>query len=249
MDLPKGIFITGTDTGVGKTVVTASLAACLQSNGYSVAVIKPVQTGTELPGLTDIQFVYRVLQRPYTMDEVCFCRLPQPLSPMTASRLSGQEVDVTGIEQKLRSFTDHYDFVIAEGAGGVLVPVADGYYIIDLISNTGFSALIVSRPGLGTINHTLLTARALEDAGIDLLGFVISGFPRDPGDAEKNNPGDIESTGGIELRGVIPNLNGLSVEEGVAGNLKDISRAFFVPELGGTFDKEGFLKELTSADK
>lgn len=246
VDIPGGIFVTGTDTGVGKTVVTAALASCLQNNGYSVCVLKPVQTGTRLPGLTDIQFVYKTLQKPYKLDDVCFYRLPEPLSPMTASELADKDIDISYIAESFRRFSVQFDVVIVEGAGGILVPIKKDYSMLDLAAELELSTIIVSRPGLGTINHTLLTAKAITDRDVDLLGFIISSFPRDPDTAERTNPQVIESIGKLDLLGVIPFLQGLSVEDGVTGNLKDISGAFLVPELGGTFDKEGFLGELTS---
>lgn len=246
VDIPGGIFITGTDTGVGKTVVTAALASCLQNNGYRVGVLKPVQTGTRLPGMTDIQFVYKTLQKPYRLDDVCFYRMPEPLSPMTASELANTQIDVGYITESFRRFSVQFDVVIVEGAGGILVPIKQDYFMLDLAAELGLSTIIVSRPGLGTINHTLLTAKAVMDSDTDLLGFVISSFPRDPDTAEKTNPEIIESIGKFDLLGVIPFLQGLSVEQGITGNLKDISGAFFVPEFGGSFDKNGFFKELGS---
>lgn len=246
MELPRTIFITGTDTGVGKTVVTAALASCLQNNGYRVGVVKPVQTGTELPGLMDIQFVYKVLRRPYKIEEVCYYRMSLPLSPMTASELLGEDIDLDLIRESFNEFSEKHDYVIVEGAGGIMVPISSDYFMLDLAEDLGLAVIIVSRPGLGTVNHTLLTAEIIKGRGIELPGFVISSFPRDPGIAEKTNPEAIEKTGGLKLLGVIPLLGGLSVEEGVVGNLHDISRAFFVPELGGSFDKQRFIDDLRS---
>ena len=242
--LPKGIFITGTDTGVGKTVITAALAWTLIQAGKTVGVMKPVETGTGIPGLADIEFVERVLDTKYDLDDVCPYRFREPLSPLTASRISGIKIDIGRIKgafQKLRSMSDA---VIVEGAGGLLVPILDNYLMADLASELGLSLLIVTRPGLGTLNHTVMTVDAARKRGIDVIGIVINRFPPSPGLAERTNPELIARMTGVPITGVFPSDPTLSVEEGGTGRIRELARSVLAPCLGGTFDFQEFLERL-----
>ena len=125
----KSIFITGTDTGVGKTVITAALAWTILRAGKRAAVMKPVQTGACGPGLTDIEFVEKVLGASYDLEEVCPYRFPKPLSPLTASALSGKIIDPEKIRNAYLALKSRNDFVIVEGAGGLLVPIREDYLL------------------------------------------------------------------------------------------------------------------------
>jgi dethiobiotin synthase len=118
-NFPKGIFITGTDTGVGKTVVSAALAWALKQSGKKVAVMKPVQTGTDLGGLLDIEFVQKVIQTNYPLDQVCPYRFAHPLAPSVAAGLVGEKIDLEKIKFAFHELTQTHDAVIVEGAGGV----------------------------------------------------------------------------------------------------------------------------------
>ena len=242
--IPNGIFITGTDTGVGKTVVTAALACCLSLAGKKVGVVKPVQTGTEVQQVPDIEFVYGALGRSYEIDKVCFYLLPKPLSPHAASVLAGVEINTDIILNSIDELSASLDVVIVEGAGGIMVPVNKGYMMLDLVSELGLSSIVVARPGLGTINHSLLTLETLKVRGVDISGFVISGFPATPDIAEMTNPKVIETESGYPLIGVIPFIKHLSVEDGIYGDLNDDPASYFVPELLGRFNKAEFYKKF-----
>jgi len=242
--IPKGFFITGTDTGVGKTVVTAAMAGCFSMAGKKVGVVKPIQTGTELQSIPDIEFVYSSLERPFNITEVCYYRLPKPLSPHAASVLEGVEIDTDLIINSITEFSAGYDVVIVEGAGGILVPVGREYMMIDLVSDIGLPVVVVSRPGLGAINHSLLTLETLKRRDVDVPGFVISGFPEYPDIAEMTNPKVIEEVSGYSLIGVIPFIEGLSVEKGIYGKLNDDPARYFIPEFFGTLDKSEFFNKF-----
>lgn len=242
--LPKGIFITGTDTGVGKTVITAALALSLRESGVDVGVMKPIQTGTSLPGLTDIEFIGRVLGKNPVSEDECPCKLPAPLSPLDASRLSGSTINLDTIKAAYARLRSSHDVILVEGAGGLLVPILENYLMSDLAADLGLPILIVARLGLGTLNHTLLTVEAARSRGLAVLGIVINGFPDHPGDAERTNPSRIVSMTGAPLLGAYPFDPHVSVEGGRTGGITHDPRRYFAPLLGGVFDPEKFISGL-----
>ncbi|MFI5322453.1 MAG: dethiobiotin synthase [Thermodesulfobacteriota bacterium] len=244
----KSIFITGTDTGVGKTVIMAALAWTMSSAGKRAAVMKPIQTGARGSGLMDIEFVEKVLGANYDLDEVCPYRFPEPLSPLTASMISGNEIDIEKIKNAYLRLELANELVIVEGAGGLLVPIREDYLMSDLALELGLSLLIVTRPGLGALNHTALTVESAKSRGLDILGVVINRFPSNPGRAERTNPAQIVRMTGVPLAGMFPSDPSLSVEEGRIGKIREIASGAFVPSLYGTFDYANFITSLAKFD-
>jgi dethiobiotin synthetase len=242
--LTNGVFVTGTDTGVGKTVITAALAWTLLQAGKRVAVMKPVQTGTGLPGMTDIEFVESVLDAAFDPDDVCICRFREPLSPLAASMITGIKIDTGKIREAFGKLRSTHDVVIVEGAGGLLVPITEDYLMADLASDLGIPLLIVTRPDLGTLNHTALTVESARRRGIDILGVVINRFPSSPGLAERTNPGLMALITGVPVLGVFPSDPSLSVEEGNTGRIREMATSSFAPSLGGNFDLREFIERL-----
>ena len=242
--LPKGIFVTGTDTGVGKTVVSAALAWSLKQSGKKVAVMKPVQTGTDSGGYLDIEFVHSVIEASYSLDEVCPYRFPHPLAPLVAANIAGEKIDLERIKSCFYNLSSIHDTVIVEGAGGLLVPITDAYLMSDLAFNLGLSLIIVTRPGLGTLNHMLLTVESAKARGLKVMGIVINQFPSHPGLAERTNPELILKMTGEPILGILPFDLGICVEEGRIGKLREIASASFTSELGGSFNVEEFLSKL-----
>ena len=241
---PKGIFVTGTDTGVGKTVVSAALAWTLKQSGKKVVVMKPVQTGTASAQLMDIEFVQRVIGTNYPIEEVCPYRFPHPLAPSVASSLLGQKVDLGKIRSAFYKLDSTHEAVIVEGAGGLLVPITEDYLMSDLAFDLNLPLLIVIRPSLGTLNHTLLTVESARARGLKVLGIVINRFPSNPDLAESTNPELITRMTGEPLLGVFPSDPEISVEEGRFGKLRDISSSCLSLEMGGSFIARDFLSKL-----
>jgi len=241
---PKGIFVTGTDTGVGKTVVTAAIAWNLTQAGKRVALMKPVQTGTIVSGPTDIEFVKKVLGADYSLDVSCPYMFSDPVAPLVASMLVGERIDIKKIKDSYSRLSSDNDFVIVEGAGGLLVPILEDYFMSDLALDLDLPVLIVTRPNLGTLNHTFLTLESAKKRGLDVAGIVISNFPWDPGLPEQHNPELIFSMAGVDILGVIPNNNLISVEKGDIGNIRDTASSALSEELGGSFVLEEFLSSL-----
>ncbi|GIW46567.1 MAG: ATP-dependent dethiobiotin synthetase BioD [Deltaproteobacteria bacterium] len=240
----KGVFITGTDTGVGKTVVSAALAWTLKSAGIRVAVMKPIQTGTASIDFTDIEFVQKVLGSGYALDRVCPYRFSLPLAPLVAASLVGERIDINRISSAFYELSKSFDTVIVEGAGGLVVPITEDYFMSDLAFDLNLPVVVVTRPSLGTLNHTFLTVEFARSRGLDVLGVVISNFPADPGLAERTNPELILKMTGKEILGVLPHDPDICVEEGRIGRIRETACSSFVSKLGGSFNVEDFIKSL-----
>ncbi|MBI5415609.1 MAG: adenosylmethionine--8-amino-7-oxononanoate transaminase [Candidatus Omnitrophica bacterium] len=204
----KGIFITGTDTGVGKTIATLVLGTLLQKQGYNVGVMKPVQCGGD-----DAVFLKKSLRLsdPLAGINPCFARAP--LSPHLAFQRAKHKIDVKKIFTAYERLKQKHDILLVEGAGGLMVPLLDDYFVADLVRDLDLELVIVARSGLGTINHTLLTIRQARDQGITVRGVLFSeasrrkqGTPRATllGLPEKTNPDVIRRLGNVSVLGTIP---------------------------------------------
>ena len=201
------LVITGTGTGVGKTIVTAALAALARDQGARVAVVKPAQTGLGSTASTasteesDLEVVRR-LSGVTDLHELA--RYPDPLSPEAAARTSGlPPLDLEVAAAYIRKLAA--DLVLVEGAGGLLVRYdPSGWTIADLAAALGAPVVVVTTPGLGTLNHTALTLEALAARGLTLAGLVIGSWPADPGLAELSNLIDLPPLGGPALPGRMP---------------------------------------------
>lgn len=240
--LPRGIFVTGTDTDVGKTVVTAALACCIKNSGNEVTAVKPFQTGTEDEGLLDIEFVYKALGNTFDLDEVCPVKLEKPLAPYSAAIIEKVKINIPEVVNSLKEkFMSSAGTTLFEGAGGLLVPITADYYMSDFAIDMGIPIIIVSRPGLGTINHTLLSIEYAKKKGLQILGIVISNYPSEPGLAESLNIGAIRQLTDVEIIGVIPSIEGLDVQKGLIGMIAENSMDFFAESLGGKLNLNNFL--------
>ena len=244
-DLPKAVFITGTDTGVGKTAVTAALAALLREKGLVTGAIKPFQTGTDLEGLSDAEFIYAFLGRDCVLSEVSPCRLKVPLSPYRAAAVEGVDIPLRDIIEHTRDYISRNDVTLVEGAGGLCVPVTESYMMADLAVDLAAPMVIVARPGLGTLNHTALSLEYARQRGARVLGVVINGFPGTADVASATNPAVLKDVFSVDILGVLPHLPGLDVEGGSFSGLKNIGESCFSPLFGGKFSANAFLSELS----
>ncbi|WP_121162615.1 dethiobiotin synthase [Micromonospora pisi] len=176
------MLVTGTDTDVGKTVVTAAITAAAQAAGLRVAVIKPGQTGTVTGAPSDIDTVNR-LAAPLTARTLA--NFPEPLAPLAAARVAAMEpLELYTVVDAVRAETDKHDLVLVEGAGGLLVPMGvrpsgEPWTVADLAVSLGAPAVVVARAGLGTLNHTALTLEALERRAVP-AGVVLGAWPNEP---------------------------------------------------------------------
>ncbi|WP_426302406.1 dethiobiotin synthase [Arthrobacter sp. R-11] len=201
--LPPIILVTGTDTGVGKTVATAALAAALHSRGRSVAAYKPCQTGNK-DGDSDCSEITR-LAAPLTAEAGVV--LEEPLAPVQAAAVDGVGLPpLAAHAERIRQLAAGHDHVLVEGAGGLLVELdPDGGTLADLgaLLGDGAGFAVVARPSLGTLNHTGLTLEALERRGLAVSGLILGSWPELPGLAELGNRAAF-SAGAVTLLGTLP---------------------------------------------
>lgn len=204
---PRGIFVTGTDTGVGKTIVAATLARLLRMNGISVGVMKPVTSGCREENGRLVSDDARLLcQAAGTelSDDVAPYRLREAVAPADAARLDGLRIDFSAIKASFDRLAAAYQYVIVEGAGGLMVPLSGGLLVADLARELELPLLVVARPGLGTINHTVMTCFSAQHLGLQVAGVIVNGMPDQPGLAEKGAPHQIGSLCGASVLGVWP---------------------------------------------
>lgn len=218
----KGLFIIGTDTGVGKTVITAALAMALRAKGVDVGVMKPVSTGGKRP--LDALFLKKAAQVDDPLDWINPVHLTPPLAPWVASRVTGQKISLPKIRQAYRRLQPKHSFLLVEGTGGLLVPITASFTILDLAKEFGLPVVVVARAGLGTLNHIGLTLRALKEAKLEIAGVVMNGFPplQRQTLAEKTNAEAIKRLYKVEWITKIPWEPTVSVEKGILGNIQII---------------------------
>jgi adenosylmethionine-8-amino-7-oxononanoate aminotransferase len=207
------LLILGTDTGVGKTVVTALLTRALAQHGVDVAPFKPVASGVALRHeeriWEDTSFLAAAAGVPE--DAVGMYRLAEPLSPHLAARIDGVRIDLDAIAGRVSELRAGHDCVLVEGVGGVMVPLTDRVSFLDLAAALDLPAVLVARPGLGTLNHTQLTVEALRNAGVYVAGLIVCAMPAHPSAAESTAPAELERLTRVPLLGIVPHIDGLDV--------------------------------------
>jgi dethiobiotin synthetase len=213
-----GFFVTGTGTEVGKTVVAAVLARSLRRQGSTVAVFKPAVTGLDDPGETDHALLRRAAESGQSDDEISPYRYGPPASPHLAAAEAGEEIDPEHLRVAARTVAASADRLVCEGVGGLLVPLVsrvspamrqelDSPYLVrDLAVDLALPLLIAASPGLGTINHTLLTLEVARAAGLEVCAVVLTPWPAQPGAIERSNRETIESLGEVTVK-TLPQLD------------------------------------------
>lgn len=198
------LVVTGTSTGVGKTVVTAAIAAVAVASGCRVAVAKVTQTGVGPGQPGDVEQVRRLVGCPITCRELA--RYPEPLAPATAARRAGlAPVTLATAVAAVQDLAAVHDLVLLEGTGGLLVPLdGAGATLADIAAALVAPVLVVVAAGLGTLNHTALTAEALRTRGLSCAGIVIGAWPAEPDLAARCNVADLPTVTGLPLLGALP---------------------------------------------
>jgi len=215
---PQGIFIAGTDTGVGKTAVAAGLAAWLRERGVDVGVMKPIATGgAPSPDALLLKSAAHTDDPLDLVNPVC---LTEPLAPSVAAEIDGVEIDLPAVRRAHDELTRRHDVLVVEGIGGWLVPIREGVTSADFAVELGWPVLVVARPGLGTLNHTLLTLEAIRRRDLPVLGVVINGFDDATATtADRTNPDQIERFGHTAVLAVVPHDRTVDVDAGRLGGI------------------------------
>ena len=212
-----GVFITGTDTGVGKTIISAALARTLLNRGINVGVMKPVETGCAVgpKGLipTDAEFLIKAAHAKDAKSLITPYPMKAPVAPCEAAELEGVEVNEEYLLDCYRHLQQKHDFMIVEGAGGVMVPIYRRFLVSDLIKLLDLPVILVSRPNLGTINHSLLSIHYAQDQGIKVLGFIINRRNEEIHVAEEKSPIIIEKLSGVPFLGTKPYIQDSLLDE------------------------------------
>jgi dethiobiotin synthetase len=237
--MTKGFFITGTDTGVGKTVITGALILFIKHLRFRVCGMKPIETGCLKSKLKvkssklnvkeevlippDGMFLKKIAGMDDHIDLATPIRLENPLAPFPASEIEGIPVDIDRIKKAYADLSKKYDVVVVEGIGGLLVPIRRDYFVLDLAKHFGLPIIIVSRPGLGTINHTLLTVNYALKEGLHIAGIIINySQPPEKTLAEETNPMVIKQISPVPIIGIFPYLEEVkesALEETAANHL------------------------------
>lgn len=204
----KGIFITGTDTGVGKTRAALGLIAGWRKQGLDVGVMKPCETGWEGEEGSDAGQLRRAVGGTLSLDEVCPYRFAPPMAPGEAAALEGKSIDLEILVEKYNALAARHHITLVEGAGGLLVPFSGDMLTTDLIRMLDLPVIVVARIGLGTINHTCLTVEAARSRGLKVLGVIFTRAQdpdeQPPGPDEAGNPGVIERLTGVRVIANLP---------------------------------------------
>ncbi|GGN15501.1 ATP-dependent dethiobiotin synthetase BioD [Lentzea pudingi] len=233
------LVITGTGTEVGKTAVTAGIAALARAEGRRVAVLKPAQTGL-LPGEPgDVAEVARLAGDVTTRE---LARYPDPLAPATAARRAGMAtVHPKDVAAEVTALDETHDLVLVEGAGGLLVRFDEaGSTLADIAWAVNAPVLIVAQAGLGTLNTTALTAEALQRRGLESIGVVVGSWPSHPDLASLTNLADLPEAAGAPLLGALPQ----GVTKLGPVDFLGVAKRSFSPWFGGAFDPDTFAAQF-----
>lgn len=205
--MSAGIFITATDTGAGKTTIGIALAAYLKKKGVNVGVMKPVESG----GASDSQTYASVVQAGDPIELINPYHFNLPISPHQAAREEGKEVKIEVLENAYNTLRAKHSFMIVEGAGGFFCPFSDALLAADVIKRFGLPLLVIAKPQVGTINHTLLTLQCAQQMGIPIVGVIIN-YAQDTrgGIAAKSKPDEFARFTKVPLLGIIPYLGYIS---------------------------------------
>ncbi|MDP3183275.1 MAG: dethiobiotin synthase [Desulfobaccales bacterium] len=224
MELPplpplKGVFVTGTDTGVGKTWIAAGLTAVLRQWGLKAVYFKPVQSGCpEENGRlvpTDARLAQELAGLREPLELLTPIALRLPLAPGVAAPREGVQVDLEKVAAAIRELAGRYEFLVVEGAGGLYVPlIGTRFLVLNLVPWLRLPLLVVARAGLGTINHTALTVMAARQNGLPVAGVILNRYPDKPSLAEETNPEVIEAITEVPVLGKIPEVADLESPAG-----------------------------------
>ena len=207
--IPTGIFITGTDTEIGKTVIAGGLAAALKAAGVNVGVMKPIASaGVEHKGRTvseDAIFLKDAAQVDDALDLINPICLRHPLAPSVAAEIEGVSIDLQSIDEAFAQLCQRHEFIVVEGVDGIAVPICEEMLVADMAQRFQLPLIVVARPNLGTINHTVLTVEFARSYSLELRGIVLNASREESkGLAEETNPKELERLTRLSILGTVP---------------------------------------------
>ena len=209
----KGYFVTGTDTGVGKTAITAGIAGSLRNLGVNVGVMKPIATGYQQKTgykSSDVTILAEAAGIKDPEDLINPVFLPIPTSPYDASKLLSVPIDMPLILTKFKKLLSLHDVILIEGIGGIMTPITKNFFVADMIKAMAIETIIVTRATLGTLNHTVMTCKMCKDYDIKVKGLVINNFDEKGSPAEKSAPTTLYELTGFNIIGIIPFIKDLN---------------------------------------
>ena len=225
--MSDGIFITGTDTEVGKTLIAAGLVAALKEQGVDVGVMKPLESGAPSFGSAPIprdalylKEIAGVIDDLNLINSYCF---QAPLAPAAAAEKEGVEIDLKRIKVQYEELKGRHQFMVVEGAGGLLVPITQGLLLPELIKLLELPLLLVARSTLGTINHILLSLFYCQEEGLEVKGLIMNKSTPDPDPSEASNAQLVAQFSGVPVLGSFPYLRDYA---GVKGNRAFLAQIF-----------------------
>lgn len=209
----KSYFVTGTDTGVGKTAITAGIAGSLRKFGINIGIMKPIATGyPQKAGYksSDVTILAEAagIKDPEELINPVF--LPIPTSPYDATKLLSVPIDMPLILTKFKKLLSLHDVILIEGIGGIMTPITKNFFVADMIKAMAIETIIVTRATLGTLNHTVMTCKICKDYDIKVKGLVINNFDEKGSPAEKSAPTTLYELTGINIIGIIPFIKDLN---------------------------------------
>lgn len=211
----KSYFITATDTGIGKTTITAALAFTLKSLGMNVGVMKPFATGTQQKTgfkSEDVAILANSAQVKDPEELINPYFFPVPASPYAAANKLKVDIDVDLVMDRFEKLQAIHDVVLVEGIGGILTPILKNYFVSDLIKDMNLDAIVVTSSRIGTVNHTLLTLNAAQQYGLKVRGLIINNT--DPAGYDTDElKNDLRNLSGVDVLCTVPHLNNVKIAE------------------------------------
>ena len=203
----KSYFVTGTDTGVGKTEITAALAACLKKRGIDVGIMKPIESGNpQKTGFksSDVSKLYDASCVKDSEETVNPVFLPLPTSPYDATKILNLPVNMQVVFEKFQELLKRHQMLLVEGIGGMMTPITKNFFVADMIKAMGLETIIVARATLGTLNHTIMTIKTCQQYEIPVKGIIVNYFDERGTPAEKNAPTTLYELTGLPILGIVP---------------------------------------------
>lgn len=217
----SGIFVTGTDTGVGKTIISSGLAAVLKDREIDVGVFKPMLSGVEREDSeSDTSLLKKMSETHLSYEDITPFQFAEPLAPYVAGQQEGKIIQLDDVVRHWEFIQEKHECFIVEGAGGISVPLGADFLVGHLIKALQLPVLIVARPNLGTINHTFLTIQYAKSIGLEVAGVIINGISETPDIAERTNPKMIAELCEVPILGITPKLEDLT-NESIKNMVKD----------------------------